>query len=547
MPYALVLTLVFSLVLTACGTSEKPVGSATSPIGGTMVVSAAADADLLLPPVALTGTALQVVDAVFDRLLQPGIDSTGALALEPALASAWAFSGDSSAIDFTLDARAKWHDGTPVTAEDVRFTFVAYRDSVLGSPSRAALADIDSVEVRGPQAVRFWLRVTNARSVHLAGTEMRIMPRHLLDSLPRASWRTADVARRPMGSGRFRFVSWQAGSRIEVVADSTNYRGRPMLDRVVWSIAPDPTATIARIKTGDADFLENVRPDAVPELAATPSVRVLRSTGLAYGYVQWNLLTPGSDLRPHPLFGDRAIRMALARAIPRDSIVRTVFDSLAEVAVGPFTRLHLANARIDRGALPNLTFDTTLAARALDSLGWRRGNDGMRMRAGVPLRFTLLVPASSTVRVRLATLMQPHWRALGVDARVESLEFPAFMARLAAGDFDAAVMALGADIDPLGIRGVWGSGAARQQGGPNFGSYRSSAFDAALDRAAAQRDEAAMQRAMVDAWRLILDDAPALWLFEPYTVSAVRREITPVGIRPDAWWSQLADWSRSTP
>ncbi len=511
-----------------------------------MVISSAADADLLLPPVALTGTALQVVDALFDRLLQPTIDSAGALSVAPALATRWQYTADSSAIDFTLEERARWHDGTAVTANDVQFTFVAYRDSVVGSPSRELLSVVDSVQVTGPHAVRVWLASRSARSLQVAGTEMRILPRHLLDSIPRSAWRSSAFARRPVGSGRFRFVSWQAGTRIEVAADSSNYRGRPRLDRVVWSIAPDPAAAIARIGSGDADFLENVRPDAVPALAAAPGVRLLRSPGLAYGYVQWNLLASRSETTPHPVFGDRATRVALSRIIDRAAVVKMVFDSLALPAVGPFTRWHLATAGVSESSMVREGFDTLAAARTLDSLGWTRAANGMRARGGVPLAFTLLVPASSTVRVRLATLMEPMWRAAGVNVRVESLEFPAFMARLGAGDFDAAVMALGADVEPLGIRGVWGSGAARQQGGPNFGSYRSAPFDSALALAAAERSDAGMQRAMVNAWRIILDDAPALWLFEPFTVSAVRTDITPVGIRPDAWWSQLGDWSRTS-
>lgn len=530
-------------LLGACRSGEDD--AAHAPVGGTLVISSVADADLLLPPVALTGTALQVVDAVFERLLQPSIDSSGALTLAPGLATRWSYTSDSTAVDFTLDEKAHWHDGTPVTASDVRFTFDAYRDSTVGSPSRDVLQNIDSVQIRDAHTVRFWFAARDRRALERSGTELRILPQHLLDKVPRTDWRTSDYARSPVGSGRFRFVSWQAGGRIEVEADTGNHRGRPRLDRVVWSIAPDPAAAILRLRTGDADFLENVRPDAVPELAAVPDVKVVRSAGLAYGYLQWNLLAPRRNDVPHPVLGDRQVRVALAHAIDREAVVRMVFDSLARVALGPLTRLQLAAMSAADRQLPALAFDTAVASRLLDSTGWSRNGNGIRMRNGRPLSFTILVPASSTPRVRLATLMLPMFKAIGVDARLESLEFPAFMGRLAAGDFDAAVMAIGADIDPSGISGVWGSGAARPNGGPNFGSYRSAPFDAAVARASATINPHDAQQAMLEAYRIILDDAPALWLFEPYTVSAMRRDITPVGIRPDAWWSQLADWSRT--
>lgn len=534
--------LVLSVLLGGACRTEQTTTNATTD-GGSLVISTVADADLLLPPLALTGTALQVVDALFDRLLQPSLSANGSLESRPSLATQYRFSDDSLSIAFTLDARARWHDGSPVTSRDVRFTWEAYTDSLVGSPSRAALRDIDSVQVESSNTVRFWFAKRSAAQLDMAATEMRILPHHLLDTIPRARWRTTAFGRAPIGSGRFRFVSWDANSRITVVSDTTNYRGRARLDRVIWSVAPDPAAAVLRLRTGDADFLENVRPDAVGELATAPNVSLLRTPGLAYGYLQFNLLAPGSNTRPHPVFGDAATRRALSHGVNRDELVRLVFDSLARVALGPITRLHVGADSL----LPTPVFDTLSAARQLDSLGWRASTPGgVRTRNGVPLAFTVLVPASSTPRVRLATLLQPMWRRLGVDMRIESLEFPAFMARLGQGDFDAAVMAIGADLQPSGIIGVWGSAASRQLGGPNFGSYRSIEFDRAVNVAAGIANPVAARSAYRDAYRIILNDAPAVWLFEPYTLSAIARDITPVGVRPDGWWVRLADWTRSS-
>ena len=507
-----------------------------------MVISALSDADLLMPPLTITGQGLQVVDAVFDRLAQPVLGNDGVLSHAPALATAWSWRADSLVIDFTLDSSATWHDGVPLTANDVRFTWQAYADSTLGSPVRATLRDIDSVQTVGAHAVRVWFARRTPSQFDDAAAQMRILPQHLLDSIPRASWRTSAFARQPIGSGRFRFVSWQAGTRLEVVADSTNYRGRPKLDRVVWTIAPDPAAATMRFMAGDADFIESVRPDAAAEFVGKPTVRLLRSPSLIYGYVQFNLLAPKSNTAAHPLFGSREMRRALSMAVDRSRVVQSVFDSLARVALGPVTRIQLGVDTL----LPALPFDTATAARALEALGWRAPNaGGIRERNGVPLTFTMLVPSTSTQRVRIATIMQPMLRAVGVEMRIESLEFNTFMSRLAAGDFDAAVMAMGADVQLGGIRGVWSTSAGRQQGGPNFGSYASAAFDEQVDRAAKTPDVAASRAAFAKAYTMILDDAPAIWLYEPYALSGISTAITPVGIRPDGWWMQLGDWYRT--
>jgi peptide/nickel transport system substrate-binding protein len=182
----------------------------------------------------------------------------------------------------------------------------------------------------------------------------------------------------------------------------------------------------------------------------------------------------------------------------------------------------------------------------LDSIGWKRAGPGdVRMRNGVPLRFTVLVPSSSAQRVRLAALLQQAFRDAGVDMAVESVEFNALNARLGDGRFDAAIMAIGADRQPGGIRGVWSAAAARERGGPNFGSYRSARFDALLDSAAASVDVATARRFYRQAYAVVLDDAPALWLYEPWNLSGIAADLAPVGVRPDGWWLQLADWSRT--
>ena len=525
------------LSVTACDRAKSPSRSA----GGVLVISAFADADILMPPLTMTGQGLQVVDAIFDRLAQPTLSSDGSTSYTPGLATSWSWSADSLAIDFTLNAKAKWHDGLPVTAQDVRFTWAAYTDSTLGSATAAALRNIDSVQVRDAQVARVWFRKRSADQLSDAVSQMRILPKHLLDSVPRATWKTAAFARQPVGSGRFRFGSWQAGTRLEIVADSNNYRGRPGLDKVVWTVAPDPGAATLRLFSGDADFLESVRPDAAAEFAKHANVALLRSPSLAYGFVQFNTLTAAGA--PHPLFGDRALRRALSMAVDRSLVVRSVFDSAARVALGPVTRVQLGRDTL----LAPILFDTTQAMRTLDSLGWRTAKPGdVRARNGVPLKFAVLVPSSSSQRLRVAVLLQQLYRAVGVQLDIEKVEFNALNARLAKGDFDAAIMAIGADPQLAGIRGVWSTAASRAKGGVNFGAYSNARFDALLDSAQAQVSDAKARPYYLAAYRDILDDAPALWLYEPWNLSGVATRVHPVGLRPDGWWMQLADWTRDS-
>jgi peptide/nickel transport system substrate-binding protein len=527
---------IVSLAVAACSGSEPPPPRAS---GGSLVIAAFAEPDLLLPPLTLTGQGQQVVDAVFDPLADVVVDSTGTMTYRPALATGWSWSADSLAIDFQLDARARWHDGAPVTANDVRFTWQAYVDSLVGAPAAAVLRAIDSVTTPDRHTARFWYRTRRHDQFDVAVRQLRVLPAHLMDTIARGAWRQAAIARAPIGSGRFRFGSWQAGSRVEVVADTTNYRGRPRLDRVIWSIAPDPAAASMRLFAGDVDFVESIRPDAVASFASQPKVTLLRSPSLVYGFLQFNVAGRSATSR-RGLFAESPMRRAIALAIDRQTVVSAVFDSLARVALGPYTRIQLGADTLGL----TLPFDTTRASTLLDSLGWRRSAAGSRMRDGVPLRFTTLVPSTSVQRQRIAVLIQQMLARIGVDMQIEQVEFNVMNARLAKGDFDAAIMAIGADPALSGIRGVWSSSAGRATGGVNFGDYRNPRFDTLLDSADAQRRPADARQFIREAHRVLTDDVPAVWLYEPWNLSGISRAIQPVGMRPDGWWSQLAEWSR---
>ena len=521
-----------------CEGAAKPAAN----VGGNLIISAFADADILLPPLTTTGQGLQVVDAIFDRLAQPVLQADGSTTYLPALATGWTWSSDSLSINFALHPAARWHDGQPVTANDVRFTWNAYVNPALASPSAATLHNIDSVTVQDAHTAVVWFRQRTPTQFSDIVTQMHILPAHLLTAVPLAEWRTSTFARHPVGTGRFRFANWQAGSRLEVVADSSNYRGRPRLDRVVWTVAPDPTAATMRLFSGDADFLESVRPDAAAEFPKHPDVALLKSPSLAYGFLAFNTVASSAQ-QPSALFTDRALRRALTMAIDRKLVVQSVFDSAARVALGPVTRIQLGRDTI----LPAIPFDTAQAARLLDSLGWRAAKVGeIRQRNGQLLRFTTLVPSSSSQRIRVAVLLQQLFRSAGVQMEVEKIEFNTLNARLGKGDFDAAVLTIGADPELSGIRGVWSTGASRSHGGVNFGSYASARFDALIDSAALQLRSDAARRLYLTAYGEILADAPAIWLFEPWNLSGIRTSVHPVGLRPDGWWLQLGDWSRDS-
>ena len=530
------------VLVTACrGDTPLRARSAADDVGGTVVVATAADPGVLLPPLATSTQASAPIDQIYDRLADIGdsLNTIGDRGFRPRLSDRWTWARDSLSVSFHLAPDARWHDGQPVRARDVAFSFGLYTDPATASPLAPLLSNVDSVTATDSLTATFWYKRRLPTQFFDVTYNLYVLPEHLLARAPRQQLGSTEFAQHPIGSGRFRFVSWTRNQRLELAADASNYRGRPKLDRVVWSVAPDfGTATI-QLLAGDADFFENLRPESFGQTARLRTVRLVPYPSLDYGFLQFNLRAADGSARPHPLFADRDLRRALTIAVDRDRIVRNAFDSLADVAIGPVPRALFPDWR----QLHQLPYNVAAARAMLDTLGWVPGADGTRSKGGVRLAFTVLVPTSSAVRQRLAVLLQEQFRVVGARVTVQPLDLNAFSTRERARSFDAVVGGWHTDPSPVSIRQTWGTAGSRAAGGSNFGSYESLAFDAQIDSALFTTDLARARPHWLRAYQTIVDDAPAIWLFEPRLVAGVHRRIRVVGLRADGWWSRLGDWS----
>jgi peptide/nickel transport system substrate-binding protein len=440
---------------------------------------------------------------------------------------------------FHLNPRAHWHDGAPVRASDVRFTFAVYADPTVGSLERPALARIDSVTVRDSLTPVFWFNARYPEQFYDAAMRMLIVPEHLLASTPRATLQTAAFGRNPVGSGRFRLAKWTS-SAIELVADTTNYHGRAILDRAIFVRVTDPNALVAGLSTGELDAGEIASSEQYRTLSARPELRSRMLPAWDYTFLQFNLSDPKRRDRPNRLFGDMALRRALAMAIDRDKLLKSQFDSMAAVGVGPMTRAQtLADTTV-----ASLAYDSAAAASLLDSLGWKLPpGKAVRERAGQPLRFSLMVPTISTNRMALATKLEDALRKMGVQLEIDAIDPGMFNARLNKRDFDVAFNGLRAEPGIAGLRARWSVAGANDPIGLNYSSYRNPTFDAHLDSAVAARDVPNARAHAKQAYIAIIGDVPAVWMYEPRTAQFVHKRIHTAHVAPTAWWRGLADWS----
>lgn len=533
--YAVIAT--FMMILAGCRESASTDGST---YGGTVVIATSADPDALFPPVTLDMEGRQATELMYEYLADagPSMNTIGDSGFVRQIASGWKWSEDSASIAFSINPKARWHDGAAVTARDVAFSFSVYRDSLVGSTTRESLMDIDSVSIPDSLTAVFWFARRTPHSFYDAGAQMLILPEHVLRAVPRDSLRSFASSHTPVGSGPYRFGTWKRGSYFDLIAVPDHYRGTAGTRRIVWTISPEYETALTRLLGGEADVFANIRRETIPELGAGSRFKLISLPGMAYGFMAFNLRDKANPDRPNPLFHSRELRRAITMSLDREAMIENLFDSLAVVSIGPTVRAYPTTDTL----LKQIPFDRAAAERLLDSLGWKRDRPGsMRSKNGVPLRFEVIVPVSSLSRKSIAPLIQEQLRQVGVDMKIDQMDFSAFSAREKARNFDAELGAWTLTSSPGSVKETWTSSAARK-GGLNHAGYMNPVFDALVDSALSASTVGASKHYFKLANQLIVDDAPAVWLYEPRMVLAVHRRIRTTAMRPNSWWLDIAGW-----
>lgn len=529
----IVVSLVAVVGLPACATEPQ----CATEWCGTIVVVSGGEPGTLIPPLTDFDVEIAITDLLFSKLADvgPDLNTVDPTTFVAKLARRWQLD-DSLTIRFDLNPAARWQDGTPVTADDVAFTFDIYRDSVINSRVRQRLAGITSVRAVDSLTVVFSFARSYPERFYDAVYHMRVLPRHILDTVPRDALPTHPLARALLGTGPFRLSRWNSGEFMDFSADSTFFLGRPGPRRIVWRFTADPAAAATQLLAGEADFLNAMRSDDIARVGATNDLRVVLHPSLAYAYIAFNFRDPQDPGRPHPLFGKREVRQALSLAVDREAVVRAVRGEYGSVPQGPVTR----PLWIWTETLQALPFDTMRTRALLRAQGWQDSDgDGILDRAGRRFQFELIVPTSSNDRRRSAVIVQEQLRRVGVEMAITELDPPTWIERAERGQADAYYGARTQDPSPASIAEAWSS---RGIGGANWGHYVNPDVDRLLREALESFDPTTARARWHEAIALMNDDAPAIWLYSPITAAAVHDRLENVSIRADEWGATLWTW-----
>lgn len=502
---------------------------------GVLVIATAVDATNPVPGLEPAATSYEIANLLFLRLadLGPTLTTVGDRGFTPRLARRWS-RRDSVTLVFELQPDAVWHDGHPVTAKDVVFTWRRSREI----PYLAtAIQRIASVTAEGTNRVVFQFRYPYSEQLYDATYHMMILPEHLLAEVPQDKLAGSEFARHPVGSGPFRWVRRVPGQLIELAAFDRFFAGRPHLDRVYFRIVGDPEARLNLLLSGEADAVQYLTVTQAERLEQNPNIEVVPVVSGAVTYGVFNFKANGDSTRPHPVFTDPAVRRALVLALDRATMAHAVYGNSAGVPDGP---VPLAFAWVSPPDRRPPHGDTSRARRLLTEAGWiDHDGDGVLDHNGVPLEFTIITPNSSPQRPMLAAQMQERYRLLGIRARVEPMAFSVWNERRNRGQFDIAMSSALLDPTPSGWRNSWSCATAGRPS-QNVGSYCNPAIDSLLNLAERARNPVPLYRRILEH---IGRDVPAVFLSSPATLVAVHGRYGHRAFNPVMLWQDLDKWT----
>lgn len=521
-PNLLLAAVLAGALTTGCGRSREPTAS-----GGRVVVGQLSEPKTLNPLLATSATTQDIINLIFLRLAREKDDF---LTLEPVLAESWSFGADSLTLTFNLRSDARWHDGEPVTAHDVRFTWQMQRHPEVAWAGRRLKDRIKDVEVIDDHTVRFHFTARYLYQLQDAADGV-IMPRHVLVHVPPESLATCAFSREPVGCGPYRFGRWVNGQFIELERNSDYYvTGQPHIEKVAFRFVPDINNLVTQLKTGEIDCLEAVPIDAVKDIRENyPDVNIYTYLSRGMVFVTWNL--------ENEILADHDLRRALAMAINAPEIIETLWGGMAQVSDSPMHPLLWAH----NSAMQTIAFDPQGAREALASLGWRDTNrDGVLDKDGRPLEFAMTTNQGVQVRVDVMTMVQEYLRRVGVKVDTQVLEWNAFIQGVVKGEFDSCV--LGWVVETRADLTTFWHSTSTPPGGFNASRYKNPRVDSLIERARDSIDQGQARELWFECQQRIYEDQPIYFLSVPYNVVGLRDNFCSVEPSIHGFFVNLPQW-----
>lgn len=436
---------------------------------------------------------------LFDSLITRDNET---LEWEPKIAKDWQISEDKLTYTFHLRHDVKWHDGIPLTADDVVYTFQKIMDPKVDAPHlRVYYHDIKEVKKIDDYTVQFTYAKPYFLALGFVGG-IPIIPKHIFDQP--GDFNQHPAGRKPVGNGPYEFVEWKTGKHI-ILKRNEDYWDKkhfPDIKKILFKVIPDDTVSLQALKKGELD-LASLRP--------IQWFRQTNSEKFNEHFVKHQYYTPGYrfigwNLRK-PQFQDKRVRKALTHLVNRQEVLDKLEYGLGKITTGPFW---VFGEEYDTSIKP-LSFDPEAAKKLLDEAGWiDRDSDGIREKDGQKLEFTFLLPAGVDLYTRLATIMKKDFGEAGISMDIRTMEWATFVGHLNSRQFDAVALAWSFDFDQDPYQ-VWHSSQAEQ--GSNFVGFKNKEVDQIIEWAREIFDKDKRNQLYRKFHKIIHEEQPYTFLY----------------------------------
>ena len=477
-----------------------------------MVIGLLAEPVTMDPPQITDLNSTRVIKRMFEGLTAQEL---GTYKIVPGLAQSWDISKDGLTYTFRLRPNVKFHDGTPLTAEAVKFCF----DRQLNDQGpfyatgtypyvKGFLGNVAGVEVVNPTTVQ--IRLKSPLTPFLQYLAHHSLYIYSPDALKK--W-GKDIVKHPVGTGPFKLETWEPGVRVVLARNDQYWGGAPKVRQAIYVPIIEAQARLSAIKTGEIDLTMDVPPDSLADLRKDPDVVVAETNSSAVWYVALNTR--------HPALKDRRVRQALNYAVQKEAIIRDILKGTAIVATTPLSPVY---GPYHEDKTVRYPYDPEKAKALLKEAGFANGLD-----------VTFFVPESGSGMqspVEMGTVIQANLAAVGVRAKIQTMEWGAYLKKYLDAP-DMAEMSWNPSIgDPDHMMYMLLS-SDRFPPAFNAGFYQNPRVDELLRKGRTTIEEKERIPLYREAQRLVVEDAPWIFVDHGKQVIVYRKRVQGFKLHPN--------------
>ncbi len=490
------MVLMICLVFVGC---SEPSLSDRNKKGQILTLNLGGDPSNFNPVLSTDSISSTIEGHVFNGLLRVNED----LELELDLAESYSILDQGLRYRFKLKQGVLWHDGQPFTAHDVKYTFeiilnpktntVRRSNFVIGgAPMTFHVIDDYTIDVVLPELF----------SPALIRLSTAIIPKHLLE---KEDINKASFNRHPIGTGPFRFVTYESGQFVKLTRNDSYFGTRPKLRDILYKIIPDNNTAVMSFEKGELDAA-SIPPKEKARFQSRPKMSMYSYTPLSYTYLGFNL--------KHRFFKHLGVRQALAHAINKEALLNGVLKGQGKVAHIPSSPVLWSYPQNEQ--FSTYSYDPDKAMQLLELEGFVKNENGIYEKEGEPFEFLLMTNKGNKEREKTAKIIQQFLRKVGIDMSIRIMEWSSFLKIVNSLEdpkpYDAVILGWGLGIDPDSYS-IWHS--SQYPKGFNFIGYHNLEVDQLLIAGRREMDQAQREKIYHRLYANIARDVPYIFLFFP--------------------------------